>query len=185
MTTIVRSASHGPTRTRRYGLPNDVTPPSSPSLLLPANQLLFSAIRTTRPRWLGSSWEVRRATADAPNKTAARPRTSRGEEAQSTRKGRERDRQRRHRQRQAGPTDSSGAVAPSALINALASLVLSEPLSGRGLCDSAVEDSTKPVHYAYVGRERIPTRSAAPSLFADAPVEVTSRRHSTFRVLTL
>ena len=34
----------------------------------------------------------------------------------------------------------------SALINALVSLVLSEPLSGRGQCDSAVEDATKPVH---------------------------------------
>jgi hypothetical protein len=36
--------------------------------------------------------------------------------------------------------------APSALINALVSSVLSEPLSGRGPCDSAAEDATKPVH---------------------------------------
>jgi hypothetical protein len=31
-------------RTRRYELPNDVTAPSSPSLLLPANHLFFRAI---------------------------------------------------------------------------------------------------------------------------------------------
>jgi hypothetical protein len=32
-----------PTRTRRQGLPHDVTVPSSPSLLLPANLLIFTA----------------------------------------------------------------------------------------------------------------------------------------------
>jgi hypothetical protein len=31
-------------RGRQYGLPNDVTPPSSPSLLLPADFLFFAAI---------------------------------------------------------------------------------------------------------------------------------------------
>src|SRR5271169_1474333 len=51
LTTIVRSASHSPTQTRRYELPNDVAPPSSPSLLLPANHLFFAAIWTRRPSW--------------------------------------------------------------------------------------------------------------------------------------
>jgi hypothetical protein len=51
-------------------------------------------------------------------------------------------------------------------------------LSGRGLGDSAVEDATKPVREAYVGRERIPTRSAALSLLAEAAVDVASRRLS-------
>jgi hypothetical protein len=64
------------------------------------------------------------------------------------------------------------------LINTLVSLVLSEPLSGRGLCDSAVEDATKPVHEAYVGRERLPRPSAALSLLADAALALTSRKHS-------
>ena len=36
----------------------------------------------------------------------------------------------------------------------------------------------KPVHSAYVGRERFPTPSAALSLLADAALDVTSRRHS-------
>jgi hypothetical protein len=42
---------HGPTRTRRYQLPNDVTAPSSPSLLFLANLLSFAAIRTRRSSW--------------------------------------------------------------------------------------------------------------------------------------
>ena len=61
------------------------------------------------------------------------------------------------------------------MINALVSLVLSEPLSGGGLWDSAVEDATKPVHEAYVERERFPA-FRRPGLLADAAP--TSRRRS-------
>jgi hypothetical protein len=50
LVTIVRGKSHGPTRTRRYGCPS-----SSPSLLLPANLLIFGTNRNAPWRNSGSA----------------------------------------------------------------------------------------------------------------------------------